>query len=163
MLTLGEIINEKKTLCEMFEKFIYVTGRCALLLLFISIPHSALFIAPPLVRVLSLWCIENNRLVASVYVPGSFVSEAMERTKRSLSELGNEDEADESAAELDDEMNDDHEPAAKKPKRRHSRTPTSSASTVDDTAQIQVLECDDLVCLIMTVCHSADCQEFNVI
>jgi hypothetical protein len=81
----------------------------------------------------------------------------MKRTKRGHSECKDESSLDDplfqiSSTEMtDDDDDDDDEPVAKKPKQQHQQTaPLFVPST--STAQIQVLECDDLVCVIMTVC-----------
>jgi hypothetical protein len=62
--------------------------------------------------------------------------------KRSQSDI---DDDDDGGGDSIDKCTD-HEPAPKKPKHQHRQ----DASTVAD-AQTQVMECDDLVCLIMTV------------
>jgi hypothetical protein len=81
----------------------------------------------------------------------------MKRTLQSqLDDDEEKAELDESSSSSSSSSSNYHEPTRKKPKRQHpQKTPIvlSNAST----AQIQALECDDLLCCIMTVCHIEFC------
>jgi hypothetical protein len=74
----------------------------------------------------------------------------MERPKRSRSDYDDDGGGDDEEGNEMGECAYDHEPTSKKPKRQHQQTAPLSASSTS-AAQIQVLECDDLVCVIMTV------------